>query len=160
MDASGLHKCLVSFNTFGVRGSPILRTLLTALGLGLAAWPLWRMSRATDGSVDAVAPVVTPAADQAGNVVVPFEIRLSSTASRLVLRDENAEILWQTDGPASSEFLAQLPRLPRQIAVEISWSGAPAPRYFAKLRLDVPARESLTHVFDASGDIDDLWELP
>ena len=155
-----MHKSALSFKTFGVRGSPILRTLLTALGLALAAWPLWRMSESTQVPADAAAPVVTPGADAGEKVAVPFELQLSSAASTIVLRDENADILWQTTEPAGSSLIAQLPRLPRQIALEITWSGAPAPRYFAKLRLDVQERESLTHVFDAGGDIDDLWELP
>lgn len=56
--------------------------------------------------------------------------------------------------------MGDLKRLPKWIALEISWSSTTAPRHFAKLQLDVPGQESLTHVFDASGEIDDIWELP
>ncbi len=93
-------------------------------------------------------------------VTVPFQLQLSYAAKHIELRDENDEILWQTNDSQNSEFSANLKRLPLQIAVKISWSSGPTPRYFAKLRLDAPARESLVHVFDATSDIDDLWELP
>lgn len=91
---------------------------------------------------------------------MPFQLQLSSTVRHIELRDENAQILWQTSDSQTTDFFAELERLPSQIAVKIFWSGAPAPRYFAKLRLDAPDRASQVHVFDACGDIDDLWELP
>lgn len=129
---------------------------MTALGLGLAAWPLWRLSQTS-----AASPVVQPVSASPGqSIAVPFSLQLSASARQVILRDENAETLWQSSAPVDQGIDATLPRLPRNITIEIIWNAPPAPRYFAKLRLDVPARESLTHVFDASGDIDDLWELP
>lgn len=100
------------------------------------------------------------AAPEAVVIQVPFSLQLSSTARSVIVRDENANVLWQVTDPQSTEFAAQLQHLPRHIALEIVWSGPPAPRYFAKIRLDVPERDTLTHVFDAGGAIDDLWELP
>jgi hypothetical protein len=129
---------------------------MTALGLCLAAWPLWHLSRSS-----AAAPVVPPATTSPGqSVTVPFSLELSAPARQVILRDENSDTLWQSTAPVDQSIDATLPRLPRNIAIEIIWNAPPAPRFFAKLRLDVPTRESLTHVFDASGDIDDLWELP
>jgi hypothetical protein len=144
------------FKKYAVRGSPILRTFLTALGLGLAALPLWRMSQSS------VKPLTGPEITVTDPIQmnVPFSLQLSSAALSVRLRDENGLVLWQVKDPQDTEFTAQLTRLPRQIALDISWSGPPAPRYFAKLRLDAPERDALTHVFDAAGSIDDLWELP
>ena len=130
------------------------------MGLGLAAWPLWRISRSNAAPSDpgaSASPIVTAPATVA---TVPFQLQLSAVARHIELRDENAEVLWQAEDSQSTEFMAEIKRFPTQISVKISWSGTPAPRYFAKLRLDVPERESLIHVFDSSGDIDDLWELP
>jgi hypothetical protein len=91
---------------------------------------------------------------------VPFQLQLSAAARHIELRDENAALLWQASNPQDTEFVGDLKRLPKWIALEISWSSTSAPRHFAKLQLDVPGQESLTHVFDASGEIDDIWELP
>lgn len=147
------------FKQYPVRGSPLLRTFLTAIGLGLAAWPLWQISRST-ATPNVPGPDPSMTTTPASAVTVPFQLQLSSAAKHIELRDENDEILWQTNDSQNSEFSADLKRLPLQIAVKISWSGGPTPRYFAKLILDAPERESLIHVFDAGSDIDDLWELP
>lgn len=133
---------------------------MTAIALGLAAWPLWRISRSNAAPSDlgnSSTPIVTaPAAVS----LVPFQLQLSAAARHIELRDENAEILWQVEDSQNTEFMAELKRLPSQISMKISWSGTPAPRHFAKLRIDALERETLIHVFDARGDIDDLWELP
>lgn len=133
---------------------------MTALGLGLAAWPIYRISSSHVAASDPENYVLPIAATPETKTAVPIQLQLSAAARQIELLDENAEVLWRTNDAQNTEFFAELQKLPAQIVVKISWSGSPAPRYFAKLRLDVPGRESLIHVFDASGDIDDLWELP
>lgn len=135
-----------------------MRTFLIALCLGLAALPLWRMTQPkvvtpieNTGPIENTAPAMT----------VPFGLQLSATATRVTLRDENGAALWESAGVVATEIEAAWPRFPRSVQIEVDWTDAtPAPRYFAKLRLDPPGRDTLTHVFDASTDIDDLWELP
>jgi hypothetical protein len=139
-----------------VRGSPLLRTVLIALCLGLVALPLWRMTRERV----AVAPIEGTASTDTPDEIVPFGLQLSAPAKRIALRDEAGRVLWESAGDVSGETEATWPRLPRAVQVEIEWAEGEAPRYFAKLRLDPPGRDTLTHVFDASTDIDDLWELP
>ena len=71
----------------------------------------------------------------AAAVTVPFQLQLSSAAKHIELRDENDEILWQTNDSQNSEFSADLKRLPLQIAVKISWSGGPTPVSYTTLTL-------------------------
>jgi len=139
-----------------VRGSPILRTLLTALCLALAALPLWRMTHSRTAPVADV-PGTTVAETP---VTVPFQLQLSAPAKRVVLRDEADKVLWESATAVEGMVEATWPRLPRNIQIQVDWVTPGAPRYFAKLRLDPPGSETVTHVFDASSDLDDLWELP
>ena len=139
-----------------VRGSPILRTLLTALCLALAALPLWRITHArktpfTDAPVTTVAEMP---------VIVPFQLLLSAPAKRVELRDGADKVLWASSAAVDSMVEATLQSLPRNVQIQVEWASAGAPRYFAKLRLEPPGTETLTHIFDAHGDMDDLWELP
>lgn len=143
-----------------MRGSPLLRTFLTALALVLAAVPLWRITQqAKPEGVSSGDPVVT-GTDATPAVSVPFRLVLSAAASRVIMRDEMGATLWQSRSTISGEMDGTWSRIPRTVMLEISWADSAAPRYFAKLQLDPPRRASLTHVFDAAGDIDDLWELP
>lgn len=139
-----------------MRGSPILRTLLTALCLALAALPLWRMTHTRPVPVAGIPDV--SATETA--VTVPFQLQLSAAAKRVVLRDEADKVLWESSAAVDGMVEATWPRLPRNVQLQVDWVTPGAPRYFAKLRLDPPGRETLTHVFDASSDLDDLWELP
>ena len=134
-----------------------MRTFLIALCLGLAALPLWRMTQPKAAiTPDAAPPTTTEIA-----VTVPFGLQLSASATRVILRDENGTVLWESADGVAAEVESTWQRLPRSVQIEVEWAdAAPAPRYFAKLRLDPPGRDTLTHVFDASTDIDDLWELP
>lgn len=93
-------------------------------------------------------------------VTVPFQLQLSAAAKRVVLRDEADEVLWESSAAVDGMVEATWPRLPRNIQLQVDWVTPGAPRYFAKLRLDPPGSETLMHVFDASSDLDDLWELP
>lgn len=140
-----------------MRGSPLLRTLLIALCLGLTALPLWQMTR--DRAV--VMPHEAAPPPPSTTEVVPFGLKISAVAEHVSLRDEAGNVLWESSGEVTAEVEATWPRLPRAVQLEIEWADAAnAPRYFAKLRLDPPGRDTLTHVFDANSDIDDLWELP
>ena len=143
-----------------MRGFPLLRTLLTALVLTLAALPLWRITRNQGENLPGVGNAASRNSTAAVTMSVPFTMTLSATASRIIIRDETGSTLWQSESPVSAQIDGLWSRLPSSVLIEISWSESSAPRYFAKLRLDPPGRSSLTHVFDAAADIDDLWELP
>ena len=44
--------------------------------------------------------------------------------------------------------------------VRVSWNAEEDAHRFAKLVVEVPGKETFTHVFDAPGDIDNFIELP
>jgi hypothetical protein len=155
---NGLHNPLASFKDGAVRGSPLLRTFLVVLCLGLAAYPLWKMTRArTVERPDAAAPVAA-----AVEMEVPFSLQGSALMRRIVIKDEAGTVMWEAPDPITEgEIHDSLPRLPRSVQVRIEWADpSPAPRYFAKLRLEATGRDTLTHVFDSAAGIDDIWELP
>lgn len=155
---NGLHNPLASFMDGAVRGSPLLRTFVVVLCLGLAAYPLWQMTRArTVERPDATAPVA-----RAADSEVPFSLQGSAPVRRVVIKDEAGAVLWESPNSVTEgEIHDSLPRLPRSVHVLIEWAEAPpAPRYFSKLRLEVPGKETMTHVFDSAAGIDDIWELP
>ncbi len=144
-----------------VRGSPLLRTFFVILGLALAIVPLWKI---THRPAKAIAPKRAPqTVASEKEQPCPFTLTLSHQASSIQIKNASGTVLWQqTDTPNTTEFSATLTELPETIFLAVTWApqNAPAGRYFAKLRLDPQSRASLTHTFDSSTNIDDIWELP
>lgn len=144
-----------------VRGSPLLRTFFVILGLAFAIVPLWKI---THRPVKAIAPKRAPqTVASEKEQPCPFTLTLSHQASSIQIKNASGTVLWQqTDSTNTTEFSATLTELPETIFLAVTWApqNAPAGRYFAKLRLDPQSRSSLTHTFDSSTNIDDIWELP
>lgn len=144
-----------------VRGSPLLRTFFVILGLALAIVPLWKI---THRPAKAIAPKRAPqTVASEKEQPCPFTLTLSHQASSIQIKNASGTVLWQqTDSTNTTEFSATLTELPETIFLAVTWApqNAPAGRYFAKLRLDPQSRASLTHTFDSSTNIDDIWELP
>jgi hypothetical protein len=144
-----------------VRGSPLLRTIFVILGLALAIIPLWKI---THRPAAAIIPDETPkSSTQETQEPCPFSLTLSHHAASIKIADAAGTVLWQNNEPLSTtEFSATLANIPETIFLTITWAPqtTTAGRHFAKLRLDPPNRSSLTHIFDSSSDIDDIWELP
>lgn len=138
-----------------MRGSPLLQCLILLVLLGLVALGFHRITRPA-----AVAP---PAHEHAGHahaaessevLQVSYFIALSAPAKRVVLAttpDATASV------PSQGKF-AWRPEQPVFLTVE--WEQAPAPgeRRFAKLTLEPPRLATMTHFFDAAGDIEAVWE--
>ena len=144
-----------------VRGSPLLCTFFVILGLALAIVPLWKI---THRPAKVVAPKRAPqTVASEKEQPCPFTLTLSHQASSIQIKNASGTVLWQqTDSTNTTEFSATLTELPETIFLAVTWApqNAPAGRYFAKLRLDPQSRASLTHTFDSSTNIDDIWELP
>jgi hypothetical protein len=144
-----------------VRGAPLLRTLFVILGLALAIVPLWKI---THRPAKVIVPTTAPQtlASEKKQLCL-FTLTLSHPAASIQIKNAAGTVLWQQiESPNTTEFSATLTHIPPTIFLSITWApqSSPAGRYFAKLRLDPPARASLTHTFDSSTDIDDIWELP
>ncbi len=135
-----------------MRGFPLLRSFLILLCLAASGIGLARLT-------------VTPPAPQrigpAGGETLAASAA-TSLSYRLVLSAEAAEIrIASGDCPALSTASGTLPAAPF-ITLAVRWKNPPAAgeQRFAKLVLEPAGKPTLTHVFDAPGDIDDILELP
>jgi len=109
-------------------------------------------------------PAISSGHDQSPDPVaqagkMPFELILSAEAKRVTLRRGETTVVDETH--VVSGLRGDFPAGEDAIFLEIEWEDdAKAPRYFAKLRVEPPGRESRERVFDSAGGIDDLWEMP
>ena len=92
--------------------------------------------------------------------LVPFHLTLSAQAAELEIDTGKIIQLPVTDSTVSGTLEID-PENPR-IGLRIRWKSpvAQSEHRFAKLVLEPPNRSTLTHIFDAAGDIDDFLELP
>jgi hypothetical protein len=142
-----------------VRGSPLIRFVLLALALVATAAVLARVTSAPARAVltgDFARKEIPASAVNS----VPFHLVLSALAAEVEL-DTGKIIRPPVTDSVISGTLETDPENPR-IALRIRWRTPTAPHEhrFAKLTLEPPAQATITHVFDAAGDIDDLLELP
>ena len=131
----------------------ILVFALLATGLGLM-----RVTSAKDqNKLTAISLISTPPAE---DLSVPFDLILSAPAEEIQIETNQIIRPSVTQFPISGKL--QLHPSQPSIALKIRWKSAPAAgeHRFAKLRLEAPGHGTLTHVFDATADIDDFLELP
>jgi hypothetical protein len=106
----------------------------------------------------------------AGRSLAKEQAEASVTAAdlpyRLVLSAEASVIqIASGDEPPLTEATGRLRPQPsdsKVVRLVVRWKNPPAAgeQRFAKLILEPAGRPTLTHVFDAAGDIDDILELP
>jgi hypothetical protein len=134
-----------------MRGSPILRTLAVLVLLALTGLALAKLTRQQAGGrfpqpQEAVAPAAN--ASLRGHY-------------RLILSAEAAKVELESAGARHPEMEGTLDLDPANpaVALRISWAVSSPGHRFAKLILDLPGKDSFTHVFESPGDLDDIWEL-
>ena len=136
-----------------VRGSPLLRSIFIVLLLIGSAVVLARLTSART-------PAQTirqeqPAENKPSTHRLPYRLTLSAETLDVKLS--------AGDQPPVSELSGVLDAAPQTpLFLTIRWK-APAvagEHRFAKLVLEPVGRPTITHVFDAEGDIDDVLELP
>lgn len=144
-----------------MQGSPLLRTLLTTALLLVAAVVLVRIT-----SVSAKSPTVTlpdlPKVHQTQpdtSSPVPFELVLSAPAAEVRLLDGNDHSIFQSK-PETTTVSATLARRPASIVVQVKWLNQTPGHRFARLSLEPAGEDTLRHIFEGSGDLDEFWELP
>jgi len=127
---------------------------LVVIGRGL----MWVTGKRTvsDSSMPAMAIESTPNA----NPIIPFHLLLSSPARKVEI-NTGKSLKKFTPEMALSGTVEMDPQNPH-FALTILWQNPirPGEHRFAKLILESPRRQTLTHVFDADGDIDDILEFP
>ncbi|MFT4175946.1 MAG: hypothetical protein QM627_04760 [Luteolibacter sp.] len=134
-----------------MRGSPLIRFFLLSLLLIAAGIGLQRLTRVREPLPQPSAP--TAERGTAKTLSVPYRLQLSSTASSVELSSGDFKTSALT---GSLPLDAEHP----QIFLTVKWQAPPTTGElrFAKLTLEPAGRSTLTHTFDASGDIDDVFE--
>lgn len=143
-----------------MRGSPLLRTLVVLAALAVTGLALARLTGGGPAPAKASSPPQAASPGPVASVVrVPFELVLSAQAKEVLLEGGGTAIKGGgTAGPMNGiiELSAEDPVL----SLRVTWADASPGFRFAKLRLEVPGKETLEHIFSAPGDIDDIWEVP
>jgi hypothetical protein len=113
-------------------------------------------ARGTRQSIDLLAVPTESISEK----TVPFSLILSAPAEEIEINTSKLIRPSVSETPISGTLLLD-PENSR-VSIKVRWknTSATGEHRFAKLTLEVPRRETFTHVFDASGDIDDLIELP
>lgn len=94
-------------------------------------------------------------------MIVPFRLQLSAPASDVKIDTGRAVESLNIDHSPIIGHLTLDPENPH-LALTIHWKylAAPEEHRFAKLTLEIPGQDTIRHVFDAAGDVDDFLELP
>ena len=139
-----------------MRGSPLLRTFLLLLVLiGTGLW-IVRVTRAQDLTPPTSAPTEEIRSDTTTRTI-PYRLTLSAPAAFVEIGT--------LDGAATNSSLRGKLEVSSDapvLTLLVRWRDAAETNVhrFARLTLEIPGRDTIEHVFDAAGDIDDVWELP
>lgn len=141
-----------------VRGSPIFSSLLLAIALLATAAGLARVTASK-------APAPMPVAQDTGNspadvTAIPYRLVLSAPAAEVTF--DSAVSIKPSDDRSPLVGTLVLDSKNPAIGLTVKWKTPPpvGAHGFARLTLEPPGKDSITHVFDSSGDIEDFIELP
>jgi len=142
-----------------MRGFPLVNFFLVLCVLGLGGLVLRHLTQAPVESHQTAPPSVAAAA--AGNVATRVTVLLSAQAKRVELTtlDGTVLIAKQPQETLFNENL-ELPLGTSGMLLRVVWSDGTSGHRFAKVVLEPRRLPTLEHVFDARGDLDDLWEFP
>ena len=139
-----------------MRGSPLLRTLvvlavllLTGLGLARLTAPVAQKPGASAGPELVEKPATKAKAS--------FEILLSAKAKEVTLDGGSSPLSFQNTAEPVNGSLELEGEHP-VISLRVTWSDTSPGHRFAKVRLEIPGKDTVEHVFTSAGDIDDIWE--
>lgn len=138
-----------------MRGSPLLKSIFVLLALVVSAFGLMRLTHAkpqATGTPPATSHPTPPAATK----TLPYRLILSAETTEIRISAGDEAPLSEPSGRLS------MPSDHPLIHLIVRWKSEPAAgeHRFAKLILEPAGKATITHVFDAAGDIDDILELP
>lgn len=140
-----------------MRGSPLLRTLVVLAALLATGLALARLTVVRPASQVLAPKQETEGMEEPAPAKASFELILSGIASEVTL-DAGGTAVTKTDtaGPVTGtvELFGESP----VVSLRVAWKEDSPGHRFAMLRLEVPGKETLEHVFSAPGEIDDIWE--
>lgn len=139
-----------------MRGSPLFRSLLVGIILIAAAFGIHRLTAsstppAATGSTEPTALSPDTAKE------VPFFLTCSALPARVVLESGGEILELEPTEPLIAGTLPLDGEHPTLFLTVVWRDHAQVPR-FAKLTLEPAGQPTRSHVFDAAGDIEDVWE--
>lgn len=143
-----------------MRGSPLFRTLFVLVALIGAGFGFARLTASR-----AEARVTSPAGKSSAPIIqtaTNFQLQLSASAREVRISSSEGEehSFPDVSAPVSGRLVMDAGN--PVIFLEIRWmdEAENGTHRFAKLTLESPGKPTFTHVFDATGDIDEILELP
>jgi hypothetical protein len=142
-----------------MRGFPLMNFLLVLGVLGLGGLVLARVTQVPSEAPQVAARRQPPAA--AASIPTRVEVLLSAPAASIEIASLDGVVLCarQPQEPRMVTSL-DLPAGLRGLRVRVAWKDAPGGHRFAKVVLEPQRLPTVEHVFDAGGDLDDVWEFP
>ena len=142
-----------------MRGFPLVNFLLVLGVLALGGLVLRQLTHAPV-ELHQAAPL-PEAGVAAGKIGTRVTVLLSAPAKSVELATLDGAVLL-TRQPQETHFNEnlELPLGTRGLALRVVWSDGTSGHRFAKVVLEPRRLPTLGHVFDARGDLDDLWEFP
>ncbi|MES2475434.1 MAG: hypothetical protein V4640_06620 [Verrucomicrobiota bacterium] len=141
-----------------MRGSPVLRFILLALFLAGVAVGVRRVTAVESFVKPAPAqPSATSSREMAG---IPFQLLLSAPASAVEIDSGEVMLLDFRTNPIAGTL--KLDPANPHLNLIVRWQNPPTAgeHRFARLTLEPPGKDSIVHVFDAEGGLDEFLELP
>jgi hypothetical protein len=153
-----LAKRIKPLHRHAVRGSPLLRFLFLTLALAATCLGLMRVT-STGKMPSETQPPPTPRETESS--ITPFQLTLSSPPSLVEIDTGKIFRPALTDTAPLSGTLELDPKNPR-VGLIVKWKNPtpPGEHRFAKLTLEAPGQNTISHTFDGTGDLDGFIELP
>ncbi|MBK1828807.1 hypothetical protein [Haloferula rosea] len=138
-----------------MRGSPLIRTLFLVLALGLTGLGIYKLTRPSPAVAEA--PVDPPPSEAPELLETPFFLTLSDDPELVSIESAGKTVEIRVDSRTHTGTIHLESGHPT-IFITVQWrTKDPAPR-FAKLSLEPPGLPTQQQVFDAMGEISDVWE--
>ncbi|MEM1084622.1 MAG: hypothetical protein AAGI48_10975 [Verrucomicrobiota bacterium] len=138
-----------------MRGSPLIRTLIVVVALAFTGFGLSKLGAKRTVTIP---PPTEEEASPAAGISTPFTLTLSAQAREAILESgDHIETLTPDDQVLAGRLMLQ-PGHPT-VFITVKWKDDEASPRFAKLVLEPAGFPTLTRVFDARGDISDVWEF-
>lgn len=137
-----------------MRGSPLIRSILMAVVLALAALGIRNLTKSrTEAVVESGATI----AEASHRVDTPFFLTLSAPASEVLL-EAGEEAVRLT--PTAQQLSGRIPLTAGHptLFLTVRWLDESTQPRFAKLRLEPEGLSTQERTFDAIGEISDVWE--
>ena len=138
-----------------MRGSPLIRTLFLVFALGLTGLGIYWLARPSAAVIEASAD---PAPSNAPELLeTPFFLTLSDDAELVAIESAGQTVELRGEGRTLTGTIHLEAGHPT-LFITVQWRSSDSSPRFAKLSLEPPGLPTQQQVFDAMGEISDVWE--